>query len=415
MNWFLRNYYLFEIKHVFSRYVAFWLLSTVSLITIIFSSRLSFKYAMASSRARLSNMSIRILKLHFKNRDVYSTKFIQPGSSTELGKIGKRLLIICYPLKSETGEIIRKGIIFIKFSETVTRLLEADCMKALSKEFEIVIEPSWSGYGLEQFLFLETELNTTVYFLTSATEDKDLLEGISDKLIPINLGSGSWVDPRIFFNKEVTREYDLVMVANYHPIKRVHRFFEIISRNEFGIKAALVCAGHGSERKLIQDYLAVNHYPNLEIFEDLSQNQLNTLLNKAKYNCLLTLKEGSNRSLYEGAVAGAIPILVESNVGVDKQKIDEIGYVLPLSEISEFVLNTYPENYSLKKPAMSRQHLGSINAVIEIVNKHSGSEYNISEIAQKVNNPEMQYYDSPEVYSKERNDKYIEKLLTTVS
>jgi glycosyltransferase involved in cell wall biosynthesis len=226
---------------------------------------------------------------------------------------------------------IYKGVLLIKFTETFRFFYHHVDVAKLLRYFRVVLEPSWSGYCLPEILFW-SQYGQPVVVEASELTDRRFLEELGTTLVPISVGASDWVDHRVFRPLGVERDIDVIYIANLSPIKRVHVYLralgEIVARRG-SIRAALVLSSWGGNKATFDDLLDLYSLRDqVSVFMNLSQPELNGLLNRAKLSVLLSKKEGSNKTLFESMFAGTPVLLIEDNIGVNKDYINQHTGVL---------------------------------------------------------------------------------------
>ncbi|WP_179959393.1 glycosyltransferase [Marinobacter changyiensis] len=371
-----------------------------SLVTYPFNKKASNEYIMFSHRLSNNNIPLinRIIYLRKSELIEHSLKEsnkIPDQKSLELAI--KRTLIIKAPKILENGNL-EKGIMLIKFTDSFLVMFSKFDFNAISEKFHIVLEPSWAGYCLPQIL-VWASLRQPVIIQASGKQDFKFISGFSDNLYPIDIGSGNWVDDSHFKVLEYynQKKYDAVYVANYNSIKRHHVLFKGIEllKPKIDLKVALICSSHGGQRDLVA--LLIKYYradKNVSLFEDLSKVELNEILNQSKTNMLLSIKEGSNRSIFEGFFSGTPAILLNENVGVNREHVNSYtGMIVEERRLSDALENMY-YNYNKFSPSIwAKQNISceaSTHKIVSLIRRIEDNEQwaNKSEIALKVNNPE---------------------------
>jgi glycosyltransferase involved in cell wall biosynthesis len=258
--------------------------------------------------------------------------------------------------------------------------------------------------------------------VVEATEIQDFrfLESLNSNLIPVSFGASDWVDFRIFNPVESAKKaYDSIYVTSYHPIKRHHVFFKALS--EIGdptYRAALVFGQSGDAKKEIGqliDYYNIRN--NVTIYERVSQQQLNTILSEAKVNVLLSLKEGSNRSIFEALFTNVPGIVLKNNLGVNKSYINEMtGRLINESELAQVLqefrttwMKYSPREWALKNisPLITTRKLSE---TLQRCAREKGELWS-KDIVPKVNAPEVEYFYSENAGSMLNSRKVIEIFL----
>jgi glycosyltransferase involved in cell wall biosynthesis len=125
----------------------------------------------------------------------------------------------------------------------------------------------------------------------------------------------------------LTRDIDVIYVANLSPIKRVHVYLralgEIVARRG-SVRAALVLSSWGGDQRTFDELLELYSLRrHVSVFMNLSQSALNELLNRSKLSVLLSRKEGSNKTLFESMFSNTPVLLIKDNIGVNKDYINQ--------------------------------------------------------------------------------------------
>ncbi len=340
------------------------------------------------------------------NRIEAKTEFdalLESGPVTSIGRCEDRILILKLPVLSEM-EVVEKGALIIKFSETFIPIYLCLNVKLLAKYFRVVLEPSWVGYSIANILAWTALSPEKIVVLSSYKSDFDLLSGIDTNLVPTTLGSADWVDTSTFDKiSNVEKVYDAIYVANCDPIKRVDRYIRAvrrISRKRPGYKAVLVCAENTGSAKH-EVHAVLNSYGTMdgafEYIPGLDQASLNVMFSQSKVNVLVSLREGQNKGLAEGLFCGTPALLIEENVGGNHVHINEMtGRVVPDVEL-EKTLEWFADHYTEFSPAewananispdVSTKRLSQILKKIEA---SEGSPWS-KDLFIKVNRPELAY------------------------
>ncbi|MEX1081853.1 MAG: glycosyltransferase [Halofilum sp. (in: g-proteobacteria)] len=236
----------------------------------------------------------------------------------------QRVIVLKEPV-FEGEQLTEKGVLLIKFTDSFVYLYRNFDVNALMEQFYLVLEPSWSGYAQPSIL---TWLQYPQPILVQASEvrDRRLLEQIGGNLKPLPIGASDWVDHRVFHPLSgYTKDFDAVLIGNAGLAKRIHVYLRAVSRiSDPDYHCALVVSRYGQYREKILnliDYYGLSE--RVTVFKRMSQQELNVLLNRSKVNLLLSLKEGSNRALFEGFFAGTPALLLRENVGVNKDYVNE--------------------------------------------------------------------------------------------
>jgi glycosyltransferase involved in cell wall biosynthesis len=296
---------------------------------------------------------------------------------------------------------VEKGVLLLKFTETFAFFHHAVDCESLLNYFHVVLEPSWSGYCDANILFWMQFRQHRVIVQSTEKRDFEFLVRLNSNLVPVSFGSGDWVDHRVFRPLDgVAKSYDVIYVSNYNPIKRHHILFRAVKQiADSDYRVALAFGKWGSAKAEIQsliDYYGVRR--NVEIHESLPQSQVNELLNMAKVNVLLSLKEGSSRSIFEGFFANVPGIVLQNNIGVNKDYInrltgrlvDERMLAESLADFRDGWRSYAPREWAMRNisPAVTTAKL---EKCLRQIACDTGEPWSTGLVA-KVNGPEAEYF-----------------------
>lgn len=358
---------------------------------------LSLKFCLRSCRYFSSSKSNVLLKNLLQKNSIPASWI---SSGVDLDHASERSIIIRWP-KFENNQCVLKGVIVITFTKTFSFYAKELRLDALHQYFYLVLEPSWSGYADPDILSLFNDSNGVIVE-SSEIEDRILLNHFPDKCIASSFGASDWVDTRLFKPDFSTKIYDSVYIANTNPIKRIRRYMKavqnIVRNYDKSYRACLVCASWGGAEQLVSGFVKqFNLEDNLTLKFSLSREEVINVLNSSKVNVLLSLKEGSNRSLFEAMFCGTPVILASENVGVNKSYINEhTGLLLDDSSLENgmcWLKHNY-HRYDTRQwaidnisPQVTTQKLGTLL-------RHQFGE-TPSDFLVKTNNPEVSYLDYP--------------------
>jgi len=311
----------------------------------------------------------------------------------------RRLIILSPP--NQNG----KGVLLVKFTEYFKYLPCIFDLNSLSTDYVLTLEPSFSGYFDEDILCL---LGYNIPIVIQAPEPPDyaLLASLNANIFPVDLGSNCWVDSRTFYPIHgLRKEYDIIMVSIWADFKRHYHLFESLSkaRSRHKIRVALVGTPWPKSLHEIRDlakYYGVDHC--IEFFENISQQELNILLNKSRAYLLLSRREGCNKSMIEAMFAD-VPVFLLSgfNYGYSYPYINsKTGAFIQPSKLTAFIesLHHIMETTSFSPREWVSAHMSvtvSIEKLTDVLRRVE-RELNIKinkELQLKINNPDCDYMD----------------------
>lgn len=327
---------------------------------------------------------------------------------------GFRAIVLRPP--SWAGERMRRGVLLIKFTETFRFFYHRVDIAQLMRYFHVVLEPSWSGYCLPEIL-LWARFPDPIIVQASEALDRDFLSELSTNLVPIEIGASDWVDHRVFRPLDVPKEFDVIYVANLTPMKRVNVYLRAVSeivRARPGFRAALVVSSFGGSKQEFEQLLRwYGIGPQLTVLMNQTQAQLNDIVNRSRVSVLLSRKEGSNKTLFESMFAGTPVILIDNNIGVNKQYVNEhTGCLAGESELASAILRFSEGGISLRPRDWAIANISPERSTAKLAAKLrevGADEPGDGDLLVKANTPEATYMDPaatsrmPEIVTVMRN------------
>lgn len=214
-------------------------------------------------------------------------------------------------LKSST--VNERGIVCILYSYALPLFARLFDVQRIGRKYFIVIEPSWSGYcNLDILCYCQFE--QPVFVQAYEPRDYEFIHELRSNLYPVQISNNWWVDHRVFRPvPDVPKDADVVMIAGWADFKRHYRFFGALrTLRQRGRKIRAILIGYPMGRTKTEILGLAKYYgvdDQLEVYEWISQDQINTLLNRSKVNIIWSRREGVNRAIIEGMFAG-VPCIV---------------------------------------------------------------------------------------------------------
>lgn len=357
-----------------------------------FNAKLGFH--MVSKAARLTSSDFIIYSaLSSYRKGGYIPSFEKPETQ---GQFGSRVFLL--KEKTTDGE---KGVVLLKFNSTIRDFPLFVDMNKFSKDYYLVIEPSWTGLFIDEILQY-TKFNFPIWVLSAYEKDYELLTAMQSNLIPVRLGPCDWVDPEATASVVTTeKKYDIVFNSNWASWKRHHILFSALKRINKPLKVALIgVEWEGRTKRDIEDlaeYFGVSHL--LEIHERIPYANVLRITAASKCALLLSLKEGSNRALAEAMMCNTPVILLKNHIGgIHKNVTTETGVLAAEDKLCE-AIEQMVENYQQFSPRYWAIHNASCFISTEILNnaimEYAKSNYQPwhANIWVRTNSPEPQYVD----------------------
>jgi glycosyltransferase involved in cell wall biosynthesis len=293
-------------------------------------------------------------------------------------------------------------VLLLTFSEQFTDLCRCVNMESLLEQYALVLEPSFSGYADSDIL--QFTVYRTHPIIVMATEDRDteFLNRLNTNLIPVPFGASDWVDPELFYPLSgEAKAYDAFMIANWLPLKRHHVLFRAIAElGDPSYKLALAGNAWKSARADLEhliDFYGLRSQ--IQVFDSLPAAEVNRVLNRAKLNVLMTRREGSNRSLFEGFLANVPGLALRNVIGPRKEYftpqtgrlVDEKELPRALEWFRDHWTEFSPREWALANiaPAVTTRKL---NELLKAHAAQRGESWS-TDIVVKVNRPEVTYFE----------------------
>ena len=286
--------------------------------------------------------------------------------------------------RPETGE---KGVILVTFNDGIAHAAALYDLAGLSKDYQLVLEPSTWGYMDEIFLtYLGHELDVVVQAQNRI--DYAWIESLQSNLTPSHLGAGDWIWPDPFptkFDKEPS--WDICMVSAWDPLKRHELLFRTVKRIEeqTGRALTMVLIGYPlswqvDDVKRVATRVGVssqctflNHVPADVVIDAYERSRLSVLLSK---------REGANRAIYESWFANCPTIVYRHHRGVNLDQVRASGGVLADDdELADAILGLLDRQPRPNPAAWAHTHTGTyvatktMNATLAELARARGTPY----------------------------------------
>ncbi len=221
--------------------------------------------------------------------------------------LGARMLVLKSPRKNE------KGVLLIDYSFAFRIFGTRFDVSRIAAQYHIVLEPSWSGFcDLDILSF--TQFPFRVLVESSEPRDTSFLLSLRSNLVPVPVSANWWVDHRVMCPiPGVAKQVDFIYIAAWARYKRHARLFEALSAlRRRGERFTLLLIGYPGDLTKDDVFRTARDFglqSNVELREGLTPEDVNLALNTAKVNLLWSRREGVNRAVIEGLLAG-IPCVI---------------------------------------------------------------------------------------------------------
>ena len=191
-----------------------------------------------------------------------------------------------------------RGVLLVTFEDQWMRLLRSDRAAAIARRYDLILGPSASPPPDLELLLMAQLWPGRVFTMLSNLKDASLMRMLSRRLTPLPLLASSWVDPAPFVpHLAQSRDYDIVMLAHFDPVKRHWLFFDALRRlpRRYRVLLMGVPLGIHTEKKFcaearafgVQDRFDLHVRPTREeIMEGLARSRVSLVFSKQEGSCI---------------------------------------------------------------------------------------------------------------------------------
>lgn len=330
--------------------------------------------------------------------------------------IGSRVLVLKSP---ENGE---RGVVVVDYSFIFPLLAQKFDLKALFRQYHLILEPSWSGACDNDILALSAHGN--IFVQTNEPRDAEFLKRINCGIEPVPIAANWWVDTRVFHPLEGAKKDAHVFVnASWASFKRHEYIFRALRKlRDMGRPLKTVLVGYPVDRTAAEIERIAERFgviDQIEIFENVNPKKMNELINRTFVNLVWSRREGSNRAIVEGLAAGVPGVMRRGfNYGFSYPFISESTVLLADESSLPQTLLEVVDNYKRFAPrAWIEKHMNPCVAT-QILDSHierycveRGEKWTRGRLAIKVSSlHEMRYWNAEERGRYERDYESLRRL-----
>jgi len=206
-----------------------------------------------------------------------------------------------------------KGVLVVKYNYTFSHIYRFFDIERIASKYHIVLEPSWSGY-CNRAILQYCSVSAPVFVEAAEPRDAEFIRTLGANLVAVPIASNWWVDHRVFRPLPgVTKDTDVVMVATWARYKRHFQFFRVLGalrRQGHPLRVLLIgYAGDMTRNDIAHLAAFFGISDQIEIYDGVSQERVNELVNRARVSLIWSRREGVNRAIIESMFAGVPCIL----------------------------------------------------------------------------------------------------------
>ena len=314
-------------------------------------------------------------------------------------------LILLKRYKPATGE---KGVIMLKYTESLWRFPAMFDLAALASRYAFVLEPSSWGYEDPGF-FLYVGADVDVVVQAPWRRDYEFITQLKSNLQAVRIGAGDWVDPQIFGSGTPprNRRFDIIAVSAWSAVKRHEDLFRAVSvLKAAGRDLQVALIGYPLDwtqhqiRQLARRY-GIEHL--CTIYESVRQSVVADVVGDSRLYVLMSRREGANKALYEALWCNTPVAVFESHRGVNTDIVrGEVGTLYDAEGLAAAILRVLddPGRYQPRQWAERntgyRNSSAALNATLKRLSEARGLPWT-EDIAEKINSPELFYANALDV------------------
>jgi len=325
-------------------------------------------------------------------------------------------------IKEPSGE--EKGVALVMFNDAFEKLRAEFDIAHLLEDYYLVLEPSCSGYCIPEILQFIRYSDAPVIVQSSEVMDFDFLNRLNSNFIPVDYGASDWNDDRVFIDMKMEKIYDCCYVAMWNDVKRHHALFRAVAGiGDPNYRVALAGASWNMSTQDVRDLAAYYGIEdNIVILEGYRHPRIREVYNQSKVQVLMSIREGSNKTIFEGFFCNVPGIVLANNVGVNKTYVNkQTGKLVDEKDLTD-TLAWFREHYREFQPrqwAMDNISCLVTTAKLEKLLSETArarGEKWVTPIAVKVNRGSFpRYYDSGEEFPQLDTLKYRRTALGTIA
>ncbi len=240
-----------------------------------------------------------------------------------------------------------KGVLFIAFEDHWLRLLRHVDLEALHRKYHLVLAPTWSPPHDLPMTLAAKMWPGALFNIMSAVVDQDVFARLADNLVSVPLISSNWVNPDVFAGDDnVSKEFDIVMLANFAVYKRHWLMFDVLSK--LPPRTKLLLLGRGWEGRsaevIMNEARTFGCADKVTMKEGLSDADMVRAIKSARVSLIFSGNEGACVAVVEAMFAGVpVGLFDDAIIGSKAYVNEQTGRLLTrpnvVSELIEFIAN----------------------------------------------------------------------------
>jgi glycosyltransferase involved in cell wall biosynthesis len=215
-----------------------------------------------------------------------------------------------------------KGFLLVSFEKELAKLVSAETLRRIEKRFYIIFLPSWTGLFSPPLFALAARSSQKFFVMPVHKRERAASRLLGPDCIPLPFNAASWVKAEFFQDRDLERDIDCLMVANFAEFKRHWILFKALQGLPASVRAVCVGVPMGKRtsqtiRQETEDYGVADR---VDIIEDPSQKDLRLYFQRARVFCALSYREGSFISVAEALMSGT-PVVMFRNAFIGTKEL----------------------------------------------------------------------------------------------
>ncbi len=206
-----------------------------------------------------------------------------------------------------------KGVLVLQYSAIFPLFLRHFDIHRVASRYHVVLEPDWSG-TCDINILSYCRFPFPVFVQAFEPRDAQFVDCINSNLIVVPTSMNWWIDHRRFRPLPGTvKDFDVVMNSCWGNYKRHFQFFRALARlKRAGHRLRVLLLGYPgnlTKHDIFRHAELCDVADQVHIEERVPYDDVNDWMNRAKVHVLWSRKEGVNRAIIEGMLAG-VPCIV---------------------------------------------------------------------------------------------------------
>ena len=308
-------------------------------------------------------------------------------------------LVLLKAYNRATGE---KGVIALKYTESLWRFPAMFDIAALASRYAFVLEPSSWGYEDPRF-FLYVGADMDVVVQSPWRRDHEFITQLDSNLNSVRIGAGDWVDPKTFAAGKPPRDrrFDVVAVSAWSAIKRHEDLFRAAAQlRAAGRELQIALVGYPldwTQQRVRQLARSFGLEEQCTIYEAVPQSMVAEVVGDSRLYVLMSRREGANKALYEALWCDTPVADYDSHRGVNTDIVrGEVGTLYNADGLAAAIVRVLDDPARFHPRQWAEQNTGyrnstaALNTALKRLSEERGLPWT-KDIAEKINAPEMIY------------------------